>query len=141
MNTFEANTARVDAMSGGLYDCAIVADITTYLKAADLVVCKSTLEHVRNTGAALPHRHDCSTRAILFSCSCRRDAVYARLQVLLPAASGSRVIGDAACPGGGIYTCPATCWRSPRTESAIRHMCGESGSRVQHETDGRLVSA
>jgi hypothetical protein len=108
MNTFEANTVRVDAMSGGLYDCAIVAVITTYqaLNAADLVVCKSTLEHVRNTGAALttPARllNEGDTLLVFVPSRCRLCTTPGAAA----AASESRVIGDAACPGGGIYYLP-----------------------------------
>jgi ubiquinone/menaquinone biosynthesis C-methylase UbiE len=71
----------------GLYDRAIATDITTYQEqnVADLVVCKSTLEHVRNTEAAL------ATMARLLSPGGTllvfvpsRNALYARLNVLLP---------------------------------------------------------
>jgi ubiquinone/menaquinone biosynthesis C-methylase UbiE len=71
----------------GLYDCTIVTDITTYREqnAADLVVCKSTLEHVHSTEAAL------ATMARLLSPGGTllvfvpwRNALYARLNVLLP---------------------------------------------------------
>jgi 2-polyprenyl-6-hydroxyphenyl methylase/3-demethylubiquinone-9 3-methyltransferase len=71
----------------GLYDHTIVADITSYRfdNVADLVVCKSTLEHVSDTAAAL------ATMArllrpggtlLLFAPS--RNALYARLNLLLP---------------------------------------------------------
>ena len=71
----------------GLYDHIVVTDITTYgvRNAADLIVCKSTLEHVRNTEAAL------ATMArllkpggtlLVFVPS--RNALYARLNLLLP---------------------------------------------------------
>jgi SAM-dependent methyltransferase len=71
----------------GLYDHTILADITSYQEenVADLVVCKSTLEHISDTAAAL------ATMArllkpggtlLLFVPS--RNALYARLNVLLP---------------------------------------------------------
>jgi 2-polyprenyl-3-methyl-5-hydroxy-6-metoxy-1,4-benzoquinol methylase len=71
----------------GLYDRTIATDITTYTEqnAADLVVCKSTLEHVHDTEAAL------ATMArllkpggtlLVFVPS--RNALYARLNLLLP---------------------------------------------------------
>jgi 2-polyprenyl-6-hydroxyphenyl methylase/3-demethylubiquinone-9 3-methyltransferase len=71
----------------GLYDRAIVADITTYQEqnAADLVVCKSTLEHVRNTEAALvamARLLNPGGTLLVFAPS--RNALYARLNLLLP---------------------------------------------------------
>jgi len=71
----------------GLYDRAIVADITTYQaqNAADLVVCKSTLEHVRDTEAALATMArllNPGGTLLVFVPS--RNALYARLNVLLP---------------------------------------------------------
>jgi SAM-dependent methyltransferase len=71
----------------GLYDRAIVADITTYREqnAADLVVCKSTLEHVRNTEAALATMArllNPGGTLLVFVPS--RNALYARLNLLLP---------------------------------------------------------
>jgi 2-polyprenyl-3-methyl-5-hydroxy-6-metoxy-1,4-benzoquinol methylase len=71
----------------GLYDRAIVADITTYQEqsAADLVVCKSTLEHVRDTEAALARMArllNPGGTLLVFVPS--RNALYARLNVLLP---------------------------------------------------------
>jgi SAM-dependent methyltransferase len=73
--------------SPGLYDRAIVSDIADCQEGhvADLVVCKSTLEHVRDTEAAL------ATMArllkpggtlLVFVPS--RNALYARLNLLLP---------------------------------------------------------
>jgi 2-polyprenyl-6-hydroxyphenyl methylase/3-demethylubiquinone-9 3-methyltransferase len=72
---------------GGLYDRAIVADITMYQaqNAADLVVCKSTLEHVRDTEAALATMArllNPGGTLLVFVPS--RNALYARLNVLLP---------------------------------------------------------
>jgi ubiquinone/menaquinone biosynthesis C-methylase UbiE len=71
----------------GLYDRTIVTDITTYQEqnAADLVVCKSTLEHVRNTEAALATMArllNPGGTLLVFVPS--RNALYARLNVLLP---------------------------------------------------------
>jgi ubiquinone/menaquinone biosynthesis C-methylase UbiE len=71
----------------GLYDRTIAADVTTYHEenAADLVVCKSTLEHVRNTEAALATMArllNPGGTLLLFVPS--RKALYARLNVLLP---------------------------------------------------------
>jgi SAM-dependent methyltransferase len=71
----------------GLYDPAITADITTYQEqnAADLVVCKSTLEHVRDTEAALARMArllNPGGTLLVFVPS--RNALYARLNVLLP---------------------------------------------------------
>jgi ubiquinone/menaquinone biosynthesis C-methylase UbiE len=71
----------------GLYDRTVVTDITTYQErnAADLVVCKSTLEHVRNTEAALATMArllNPGGRLLVFVPS--RNALYARLNVLLP---------------------------------------------------------
>jgi 2-polyprenyl-6-hydroxyphenyl methylase/3-demethylubiquinone-9 3-methyltransferase len=71
----------------GVYDRAIVTDITTYQEqnAADLVVCKSTLEHVRDTGAALATMArllNPGGTLLVFVPS--RNALYARLNVLLP---------------------------------------------------------
>lgn len=71
----------------GVYDRAIVTDITTYQEqnAADLVVCKSTLEHVRDTGAAvatMARLLNPGGTLLVFVPS--RNALYARLNVLLP---------------------------------------------------------
>jgi SAM-dependent methyltransferase len=71
----------------GLYDRAIIADITTYQEenAAYLVVCKSTLEHVQDTEAALAGMArllNPGGTLLVFVPS--RNALYARLNVLLP---------------------------------------------------------
>lgn len=71
----------------GVYDRAIVADITTYQEqnAADIVVCKSTLEHIRNTEAALAGMArllNPGGTLLVFVPS--RNALFARLNVLLP---------------------------------------------------------
>jgi ubiquinone/menaquinone biosynthesis C-methylase UbiE len=71
----------------GLYDRTIVTDITTYQEqnAADLVVCKSTLEHVHDTEAALgtmARLLNPGGTLLVFVPS--RNALYARLNVLLP---------------------------------------------------------
>jgi SAM-dependent methyltransferase len=71
----------------GVYDRVIVTDITTYQeqKAADLVVCKSTLEHVHDTRAAvatMARLLNPGGTLLVFVPS--RNALYARLNVLLP---------------------------------------------------------
>jgi SAM-dependent methyltransferase len=71
----------------GLYDSIIVTDVTTYREqnAADLVICKSTLEHVRDTEAALATMArllNPGGTLLVFVPS--RNALYARLNVLLP---------------------------------------------------------
>jgi 2-polyprenyl-3-methyl-5-hydroxy-6-metoxy-1,4-benzoquinol methylase len=71
----------------GLYDNTVVADITCYQEgdAADLVVCKSTLEHVSDTGAALAAMARLlrpGGTLLVFAPS--RNALYARLNLLLP---------------------------------------------------------
>jgi SAM-dependent methyltransferase len=71
----------------GVYNRTIVTDITTYQEqnAADLVVCKSTLEHVRDTGAAMATMArllNPGGTLLVFVPS--RNALYARLNVLLP---------------------------------------------------------
>jgi SAM-dependent methyltransferase len=71
----------------GLYDRAIIADITTYQEqnAADLVVCKSTLEHVQDTEAALARMARLlNPGGTLLVYVPSRNALYARLNVLLP---------------------------------------------------------
>ena len=71
----------------GLYDRAIAADITAHHEqnAADLVVCKSTLEHVRNTEAALgTMARLLKPGGTLLVFVPSRNALYARLNVLLP---------------------------------------------------------
>jgi lipopolysaccharide/colanic/teichoic acid biosynthesis glycosyltransferase/SAM-dependent methyltransferase len=70
-----------------LYDKTIVADITSYQDAdvADLVVCKSTLEHVSDTGAALAAMARLlrpGGTLLVFVPS--RNALYARLNLVLP---------------------------------------------------------
>lgn len=71
----------------GLYDRTIVADITTFVdqNAADLVVCKSTLEHVHCTEAAfatMARLLKPGGALLVFVPS--RNALYARLNMLLP---------------------------------------------------------
>jgi 2-polyprenyl-6-hydroxyphenyl methylase/3-demethylubiquinone-9 3-methyltransferase len=72
----------------GLYDHTIVADVTSYQEGsgvADLVVCKSTLEHVSDTGTALAAMARLlrpGGTLLVFVPS--RNALYARLNVLLP---------------------------------------------------------
>jgi SAM-dependent methyltransferase len=71
----------------GLYDRTIVADITTFAgqNAADIVVCKSTLEHVRGTEAAfatMARLLKPGGALLVFVPS--RNALYARLNMLLP---------------------------------------------------------
>jgi 2-polyprenyl-3-methyl-5-hydroxy-6-metoxy-1,4-benzoquinol methylase len=71
----------------GLYDRIIVTDITTYQErnAADLVVCKSTLEHVRSTEAALATMAGLlNPGGTLLVFVPSRNALYARLNLLLP---------------------------------------------------------
>ncbi|WP_407153960.1 class I SAM-dependent methyltransferase [Bradyrhizobium sp. STM 3557] len=71
----------------GLYDRAIIADIATYQEqnAADLVVCKSTLEHVHDTEAALARMARLlNPGGTLLVYVPSRNALYARLNVLLP---------------------------------------------------------
>jgi ubiquinone/menaquinone biosynthesis C-methylase UbiE len=85
----------------GLYDHTIVADVTSYQQGevADLVVCKSTLEHVSNTGAALAAMARLlrpGGTLLVFAPS--RNALYARLNVLLPERLKRRLL-SAFLPG------------------------------------------
>jgi 2-polyprenyl-6-hydroxyphenyl methylase/3-demethylubiquinone-9 3-methyltransferase len=71
----------------GVYDRTIVADIATYQerRVADLVVCKSTLEHVHDTEAALATMAQLlkpGGTLLVFTPS--RNALFARLNLLLP---------------------------------------------------------
>ena len=71
----------------GIYDRAIVSDVAACReqRVADLVVCKSTLEHVENTEAALAAMARLlrpGGTLLLFAPS--RNALYARLNLLLP---------------------------------------------------------
>jgi SAM-dependent methyltransferase len=71
----------------GLYDRTVVADITSPLdqNAADIVVCKSTLEHVHSTEAAfatMARLLKPGGALLVFVPS--RNALYARLNMLLP---------------------------------------------------------
>ena len=71
----------------GLYDKTIVADITksTLASVADLVVCKSTLEHVSNTEAALNAMGRLlKPGGMLLVFVPSRNALFARLNVVLP---------------------------------------------------------
>ena len=71
----------------GLYDRTIVADITTCRleSVADLVVCKSTLEHVANTEAAIEAMGRLlKPGGILLLFAPSRNALYARLNLVLP---------------------------------------------------------
>lgn len=71
----------------GIYDQMVVADITSYREkqVADLVVCKSTLEHVRNTEAALTAMAGLlKPGGLLLLFTPCRDAMFARLNRTLP---------------------------------------------------------
>jgi ubiquinone/menaquinone biosynthesis C-methylase UbiE len=71
----------------GVYDRTIVTDITrcTLEHVADLVVCKSTLEHVSNTEAALNAMGRLlKPGGMLLVFAPSRNALYARLNVVLP---------------------------------------------------------
>ena len=71
----------------GVYDKTIVTDITTCTleNVADLVVCKSTLEHVSNTEAALNAMGRLlKPGGMLLVFVPSRNALYARLNVVLP---------------------------------------------------------
>jgi trans-aconitate methyltransferase len=85
----------------GLYDHTIVADVTSYQQeeVADLVVCKSTLEHVSDTGAALAAMARLlrpGGTLLVFAPS--RNALYARLNLLLPEHLKRRLL-SALMPG------------------------------------------
>jgi SAM-dependent methyltransferase len=78
---------ELDAAPGGLYDRTICADLTSYVGChdADLVICQSALEHVRNTErafAALATIVRPGGRVAVFVPS--RNALFARLNLLLP---------------------------------------------------------
>lgn len=71
----------------GVYDRTIVADITrcTVENVADLVICKSTLEHVSNTEAALTALGRLlKPGGMLLVFTPSRNAIYARLNLVLP---------------------------------------------------------
>ena len=79
----------------GAYDESICADITQYAGAgdADLVICQSTLEHTRDNSAALKALAGIlklGGRALVFAPS--RNAVYARLNLLLPEQLKRRIL-------------------------------------------------
>jgi 2-polyprenyl-3-methyl-5-hydroxy-6-metoxy-1,4-benzoquinol methylase len=79
----------------GLYDTTIVADITSYHggSVADLVVCKSMLEHVSDTGAALAAiARLLRPGGTLLVFGPSRNALYARLNMLLPEAVKRRLL-------------------------------------------------
>jgi ubiquinone/menaquinone biosynthesis C-methylase UbiE len=83
----DINEEELSKAPCGLYDCTIVTDIATYQEqnAADLVVCKSTLEHVDNTEAALgTMARLLRSGGTLLVFVPSRNALYARLNVLLP---------------------------------------------------------
>ena len=79
----------------GLYDETIVADIVSYQGegVADLVVCKSTLEHVSDTGAALAAiARLLRPGGTLLVFVPSRNALYARLNMLLPEGGQRRLL-------------------------------------------------
>jgi SAM-dependent methyltransferase len=87
--------AELAAAPDGAYDRTAAADITTYQGSgdADLVICQALLEHVRDTDGAL--RAIASIlkpggRALIFVPS--RNAVYARLNLLLPEELKRRIL-------------------------------------------------
>jgi 2-polyprenyl-6-hydroxyphenyl methylase/3-demethylubiquinone-9 3-methyltransferase len=91
----DIDPAELQAAPAGLYDRTIAADITSFQgdSDADLVICQALLEHVRDTDAAL--RAIASIlkpggRALLFVPS--RNAVYARLNLLLPESLKRRIL-------------------------------------------------
>ena len=78
---------ELSAAPDGLYDRTAAADITKYRGQgdADLVICQALLEHVHDTGRALEAIASIlkpGGRALIFVPS--RNAVYARLNLLLP---------------------------------------------------------
>ncbi len=86
---------ELEAAPAGAYDRVAPADITAYQGAgdADLVICQALLEHVRDTDGAL--RAIASIlkpggRALIFVPS--RNAVYARLNLLLPQEFKRRIL-------------------------------------------------
>lgn len=86
---------ELDAAPAGSYDRSIVADLTTYTGNADgdLVICQSTLEHVRNAPGAMKAIASClkpgATAVIFLPC---RKALFARLNLLLPEAMKRRIL-------------------------------------------------
>ncbi len=79
----------------GAYDQTVCADISAYRGSGDgdLVICQALLEHVRDTGATLRAISSLlkpGGRALIFVPS--RNAVYARLNLLLPEALKRKIL-------------------------------------------------
>ena len=96
----------------GLYDHTIVADVTSCQEGdvADLVVCKSTLEHVSDTRAALAAMARLlrpGGTLLVFAPS--RNALYARLNVLLPERLKRRLLST-FMPGQADHLARPHCW-------------------------------
>ena len=86
---------ELDRAPPGIYDKTICADIGQYKGAgdADLVICQALLEHVRNVDgafAAIASILKPGGRALIFVPS--RNALYARLNLLLPQAFKKRLL-------------------------------------------------
>jgi 2-polyprenyl-6-hydroxyphenyl methylase/3-demethylubiquinone-9 3-methyltransferase len=99
----------------GAYDAHIVADLAGFRGPADgdLVICQAVLEHVRAVGSALEAIHSMlreEGEALLFIPS--RNAVYARINLLLPHALKQRLL---------FAVFPAS--RARRTFPAYYHDC------------------
>jgi 2-polyprenyl-6-hydroxyphenyl methylase/3-demethylubiquinone-9 3-methyltransferase len=91
----DIDSEELAAAPAGLYDRTITADITCFKGDGDgdLVVCQALLEHVRDTGAALSSIASIlkpGGRALIFVPS--RNAVYARLNLLLPESLKRRIL-------------------------------------------------
>jgi len=81
----------------GTYDQMVTTDITGYQEeqAADLIICKSTLEHVRNTEAALTAMARLlKPGGILLVFTPSRNAMFARLNRLLPEGFKQRLLSS-----------------------------------------------
>lgn len=86
---------ELDRAPAGVYDRTICADIGRFAGAgdADLVICQALLEHVRNVDgafAAMASILKPGGRALIFVPS--RNALYARLNLLLPQAFKKRLL-------------------------------------------------
>ncbi len=79
----------------GVYDAKIAEDLSVYngRHDADLVICQSTLEHVRDVKGAVRGIASClkpgARAAIFVPC---RNAVYARINILLPEGLKRRIL-------------------------------------------------
>lgn len=131
---FDISAEELAAAPANSYDAIICSDVTRYSGGgdADLVVCCTLLEHVRDTNKALraiaSMLRDNGT-ALVFLPS--RNAIFARLNLLLPEALKRWVLFGLFPEKSGSQGFPS--FYDGCTPSGIREMCEAHGLSVVEE--------